>query len=394
MAAHDEATAVSRRAVLRGLLGTGATVVVAGTGLLSYRVYDQAVLDPDRGAAFDPWRQWQETDGPLGLVAAAILAANPHNSQPWAFGVTESTIEVYADRERTTGSLDSRGRELHVGLGCALENLVLAARARGWEPAVSLLPDGSAADLVARVQLTPSAPRPSELYDAIPTRHTQRGAYQQRSPSSGELAALVDTSELSGVGLHWITSETDRSALGQLMVEAAVAITEDDEQSRDSFVWIRSSNDDIQRYRDGLTLDVQAMSPLLLTAAKLLPASTRATGDKFWVDSTREVHTATAAAYGVITTADPQDVAAQLVGGRLLERIHLTATARGIALHHMNQITERIDREAVLGTEPTFAPRFAALLPDGGRPLASFRVGYAGGDARLSPRRPVSEVLL
>lgn len=375
-------------------MGAGATVVVAGTSLLSYRVYDQAVLDPDRGAAFDPWRNWEETDGPLGLVAAAILAANPHNSQPWAFGVTDSTIEVYADRERTTGSLDSRGRELHVGLGCALENLVLAARARGWEPAVSLLPQGSAADLVARVQLTRSAPRPSELYDAIAARHTNRAAYQERVVSSSELAALVDTSELPGVELHWITSEADRSALGQLMVDAAVAITEDDEQSRDSFMWFRSSDDDIQRYRDGLTLDVQAMSPLLLTAAKLLPASSRATGDTFWVDQTREVHTATAAAYGVITTADPHEVTAQMFGGRLLQRIHLTATARGIALHHMNQITERIDREAVLGAEPTFAPRFAALLPEGARPLASFRVGYSSAEARLSPRRPVSEVLL
>ena len=51
--------------------------------------------------------------------------------------------------------------------------------------------------------------------------------------------------------------------------------------------------------------------------------------------------------------------------GRLLQRIHLTATSQAIALHHMNQITERIDREATTGAQPTFGPRYAALLPQG-----------------------------
>jgi PST family polysaccharide transporter len=75
------------------------------------------------------------------------------------------------------------------------------------------------------------------------------------------------------------------------------------------------------------------------------------------------VHTATAAAYGVITTGLPDDRRTQLDAGRLLQRIHLTATSQGIALQHMNQITERIDREATTGAAPNFAPRFAALLP-------------------------------
>jgi len=125
----------------------------------------------------------------------------------------------------------------------------------------------------------------------------------------------------------------------------------------------------------------------MLAVAKLLPASSRADGDKFWVTQTRDVHTKTAAVYGVITVADPHDVTAQLVGGRLLQRIHLTATARGTALHHMNQITERIDRERVTSAQLTFAPRFAALLPTGVQPLATFRVGYP---VREGPTQPAA----
>src|SRR6185295_2973517 len=79
---------VSRRALLRHAGVAGVSLLVAGTGALSYRVYDQAILDPDGGPAFDPWRVWRHDPGPLGAVAAAILAANPHNSQPWLFRVS------------------------------------------------------------------------------------------------------------------------------------------------------------------------------------------------------------------------------------------------------------------------------------------------------------------
>ena len=386
------ATAPSRRSVLKVAAVSGATVVVAGTGALSYRVFDTGVLDPGGGRAFDPWHHWRDTGGPLGAVAAAILAANPHNSQPWAFHVTESAVLVYADTLRRTGALDPLGREMHIGLGCAIENLVLAARARGLAPTVTLLPDGTGSDLVAEVALAKAAKERSAVYDAIGDRHTNRGPYTSETVSADELTDLVDLTGLPGIAVHWVTADDDKATLGRLMVDAAVAITGDRQQSEDSFAWFRSSDDDVQRHRDGLTLDAQGMSPVVLTLAKLLPASSRSAGDKFWVTQTRKVHTKTAAAYGVITATDAHDVTTQLVGGRLLQRVHLTATHQGLALHHMNQITERIDRESLAGQPPEFARRFAGLLPDGVQPLSAFRIGHPVRDARPSPRRGISEV--
>lgn len=383
---------VGRRSVLRAAAVSGATVVVASTGVMSYRVFDTRVLDPGAGRAFDAWRHWRDTPGPLGTVAAAILAANPHNSQPWAFHVSDAAVDVYADPTRGTGTLDTLGRELHIGLGCALENLVLAARVRGLAPTVDLLPDGPDGDLVAHVALAESASEPSTLYDAIGDRHTNRGPYTSEAVPVGVLADLVDPTELPGLSLHWVTQDGEKAALGRLMVDAATAITQDEQQSRDSFEWFRSSDDDVQRHRDGLTLDAQGMSPIMLTVAKLLPASSRASGDKFWIKQTRDVHTKTAAAYGVITVTDPHDATTQLLGGRLLQRIHLAATRHGLALHHMNQITERIDRERATGQPARFAARFADLLPAGAQPLGTFRVGHPERDAKRSPRRPVSEV--
>ena len=58
----------------------------------------------------------------------------------------------------------------------------------------------------------------------------------------------------------------------------------------------------------------------------------------------------------------------------------------------MNQIPERLARERTSGATPTFAPRFAALLPPDQQPLLTFRVGYPSVDGRPSPRRSVAEV--
>jgi hypothetical protein len=398
---HLEGADVPRRSVLRAAGIAGVTVLVAGTGVASYRVYDTAVLAPGRGDAFDPWRAWT-APGLRGCVAAAVLAANPHNSQPWTFAISERAIDLYADLGRGTGALDPLGRERDVGLGCALENLVLAAQARGLAPTVSLLPDGPDAGRVASISVEPAAqvaptaptePNGSPLYRAIGDRHTNRGPYRDEPLPAAVLERLVDLGDLTGLAVTWVTEPRQRTVLGDLMVEAAEAITQDDGQSRDSFAWFRPNADAVRTHRDGLTLDGQGMAPVMLTVAKLLPASSREAGDRFWVNQTRDVHTRTAAAYGVLTAADPGDRATRLRAGRLLQRIHLTATTRNVALHHMNQITERIDREQVLGLPARFAPRFAAFVPAGSEPVATFRVGHAVRAARPSPRRPVEAVL-
>ena len=382
----------ARRSILKAIGLAGATVAVAGTGALSYRVFDSAALAPSGGHAYEPWRSWSSGTGPLGAVACAVLAANPHNTQPWVFHVTDTAIDVFADPQRTIGTVDPVLREQHIGLGCALENLVLGCRARGLEPHVTLLPGGGAGGLVAHLSLSPGATTTGPVYEAIGRRHTNRGPYAGTPLPASVLAALVDTSELAGVAVHWVTGPDETSALGRLMGDAALALTQDEQQSRDSFAWFTGSDDEIQQRRDGMTLDAQGLSPLILSLGKLLPASSRTAGDAFWVDQTLTVQTRTATAYAVVTAADAHDRASQLAAGRLLQRVHLTATARGIALQPMNQITERIDRESTTGAVATFGPRFARLLPPGAQPLVTFRVGYPLREALPSPRRTIAAV--
>jgi hypothetical protein len=383
---------VSRREFLRRFGLGAATVFVVADGGLAYRIYDQGVFSEGRGPAFEALETWRDRNGPEAIVAAAVLAASAHNTQPWAFAVSDERIDLYADTTRTTGANDPLRREFYISLGCALENLVLAARANGYQPTVTLDP-GTAPDRVATVDLEPGAPISDELYEAIGRRRSNRSEYTTDPVPVSSLAAmsgLVDDS-VGPARLTWLTTEPSRRTFADLLVAATEAHTADEEQSQDSFGWWRGSWDEVQTHRDGLNIDGVGLPPLITTLAKILPAPSRGSADATFVERTR-IQADSAAAFGIVAVDDPYALGAQLAGGRLLERLHLWATTHNLGFQHMNQITERIDRDRQLD-RPSALEEPLAMLAGEGEPLGAFRIGTPTVAGLPSPRRSVEEVL-
>jgi hypothetical protein len=171
-------------------------LLVAGGGV--WRACDQGVFEVGQGPAYEAWTTWQVGTGALAAVRAAILAASPHNIQPWLFRVRDSQVDLLADQRRSLGAIDPLQREKEIGLGCALENLVLAAEAHGYKATVMLLPSETDSTHVARIDLLPAKPTTSPLYQAIPHRHTNRYAYdRRRTVSQSDRCSHQDTPQVS-----------------------------------------------------------------------------------------------------------------------------------------------------------------------------------------------------
>ena len=393
---------MNRRALLKG---AGAVAVVAAGGLV-WRAYDQGVFSPGAGAAYEPWMGWRSdpASGPLALVRAGILAANPHNTQPWLFQVGASRIELFADTRRNLGAFDPYLREMHIGLGCALENMRRTARVQGYEVTVTQHPGPLAAAAasprpqpVATLELSPGRPRPDQLVDAIPRRHTDRGAYAAGRPVPGEMleamwAAFQDDTD---VRLFLFSAPDERKRFGELVLAATESIIADPEMVAASDRWFRHRWMDVQRRRDGLTLDAAGLGPFVTTMAKLLPPASGETTHRYWRDATRDVQIPTTALFGLIAVRDLYDRPQALRAGQRWQRLHLMATVRGVAMQPINQPVEMVDLEREQGKAPRAAAALAALTGEAGwKPTFAFRAGLPTRPPTPSPRRPVEAVVL
>lgn len=310
------------------------------------------------------------------FIRFATLAASSHNTQPWRFRVAKGRIEILPDLSRRTPAVDPDDHHLFASLGCAAENLALAAGARGRPGELRFDPSNNGFLVFEFGSATDTR---SAMVDAIRQRQSTRAEYYGRPVRSAELQALAAAAAVPGVDVALITDRPQIDRIRDLVVTGNSIQMEDRAFLRELKTWLRFSPRQALETGDGL---FSAASGSPTTPAWLGPRlfdlffGEKAENDKY----ARHLRSSSGVAVFVAQQENPDHWTR---AGRACQRFALQATALGLKHAFVNQPVE------VAHLRPELATLIG--LPER-RPDIVMRFGY-GPVLPFSPRRPVSSVL-
>lgn len=367
-----------RRAFLTALAAGGGLIAIGGATAFVMNARDLSGYEEAVNAT---WRHSDSTDLPPSsaqreLVRYATLAANSHNTQPWQFRLSDRSILVLPDSRRRLPAVDPDDHHVFASLGCAVENMVQAARAFGLRAVPRYDPEGRG----IRVDLEAAPPERTDLFDAIPHRQSTRTVYDGRSVPPEHLRLLEAAGNGQGVRMLLFTERKQREEILSYLVAGNSAQMDDVAFVEELKSWIRFSYGSALSTRDGL-FSKSSGNPVLPDWIGRLILNLVFTKEA----ENRNYESQLRSSAGVaVFVSDKNEPAYWAEAGRCSQRFALQATALQLRHAFINQPVE----------VPAVRGQFATYLGIGDhRPDLVMRFGY-GPELPRSLRRPVEHVIL
>ena len=360
---------MNRRDFLK-LFAAGSAATFGG-----YALYEFAPWLDYESQAEQVWTFMKEDSPMRNLIHYATLAANGHNTQPWKFAVQENTIEIHPDYSRELKVVDPQHRELWISLGCALENLLVAARATGHAAEVSY-PDSTD---VIRVSLASDSLQPSPLFDAIPERQNTRSEYDGRPIPASDLDRILSLPIEPGVSLSIVTTTNELDTLVEYVNQGNLRQYADTSFVDELIEWLRFNKREALAAMDGLYSVCSGNPEVPGWLGRMFVAGTKPQ-QQADVDA-KKLRSSSAA---VVIASETEDKSTWVRTGQVYERLALQTTALGIKSAFLNQPIEVSE----LCSQFQNAVGLGASLPQ-----LLLRLGYADAMPK-SLRRPVDAVLI
>jgi hypothetical protein len=313
------------------------------------------------------------------LVAYAIKAPSGHNTQPWKFEVNDTSIRIFPDYTRRLEVVDPDDHALFISLGCALENLLIAARHFGYGSTVNYQLH-SASDEYIQINLHhDAAAQPTELFEAIAKRQSTRAPYNRAVIPAEQLKKLQEAATHEGISCRIIEDKKEIDAITELVKEANIRQLENGRFRKEMENWIRFNEKTAGTSKDGLRSAVMGSPSVPTWFGKLF--------FNYLVSPAKEAAKAAASiasssALVVFITEDNSKEGWVKLGQRF-ERFALQATALGIKHAHLNMPCEEVPVRQKL-------KQFLGLTT--AEPLLLIRLGYSD-PMPMSFRRPLEAVL-
>ena len=314
------------------------------------------------------------SDEMLEIVRFATLAANGHNTQPWKFAVKDDEIEIHPDYSRHLPAVDPDNRELWISLGCALENLMLTARAVGYFPEVTY-PDDS--DFI-HIRLSADTPKSSPLFDAIPIRQNTRSEYDGQAIKNADLDQVQAVSLEPSVTLNFAVNSTDFETVVEYVNQGNLKQYADQAYVDELINWLRFNKKEALASLDGLYTICSGNPSLPGWLGRMFVAGTK---PEQQADSDAAKLQSSAGAFVLASESD--DKTSWVRTGQVYERLALQMTSLNIKSAFLNQPIEVAELRS----------QFQRALGMDALPQLLVRYGYAESMPR-SLRRPVEQVLM
>ena len=315
------------------------------------------------------------------ILSYGIEAPSGHNTQPWRFKVSSSTVKVYADRTRSLPVVDPNDRELAISCGTAIGYIEVAARAFDLETTLSYANGSQDPDFLAEVEFSEGEAANSEeliLFEVIPKRRTNRSKFWMESVPKGILDRCRELADRFDIDLRVIEDELDREDISELVSRGDRVQFDDSRFRRELAQWVRSKN---SATHDGMSGAGFGMPDLLSPIGSMI-IRTFDIGDTVAAGDAQKIVSGSPILFVFASNTDDSD--AWLNTGRALAYVLLYLTSHGISNSYLNQPIE-VD---------SLRSRLQALTKSAEFPQLMLRIGYSDSEPPPSARRDLDEVLI
>lgn len=313
----------------------------------------------------------------IQIASYASKAPSGHNTQPWKFHITDSTITVLPNLDVALPVVDRNNRELFISLGCAVENLCIAASYFGYTTHII---ECSIEAII--LELTKNALTIEDsLFHQIEKRQTNRNIYNGNKISDGILQQLQSIPKENGIQFYFTEINTPfANTITQYIMKANEIQMADIAFKNELLSWMRFNKKQVEATHNGLSYLVFGNPPLPRILARpivslFLKPNAQNKSDRKKIDSSSHF----------VVCATQRDTIEEWINlGRTLQRFLLKVTEIGISYAFLNQPCE----VAALAFD------LREKLPvNKEHPTLIMRIGYAK-QIPYSPRKKIETLLV
>ncbi|KIN60212.1 Twin-arginine translocation pathway signal [Sulfitobacter noctilucae] len=291
----------------------------------------------------------------------------------------ENALTLYHDGIRTLPHTDPDGRQIMVGMGCFLEQMVIAASSAGQGVDLTLFPEGSGGPVAHAVFTGDATP------DPLAAHILERRSCKKPFSDTPVPDALVNELEQSA---DIYTDAATVQRLRDLSFEAFLIETLTPGTMKESVDVMRMGKAEINATPDGIDMGGTFLETLMLAGMLNREMLTDPDDPGFQraIDIYAKIMSSTPA-YAVLTTPGNTSLDHIDTGRRWL-RLNLTTTRMGLSLHPISQALQEYPEMDAL-----YATAHDVLAPEGHTVQMLGRLGYGPAIPR-TPRWPLKAKLI